>query len=102
VRQTTAAFRGRACGFAASAERTFAIGIAELQVAVDYHKSRDTFLRELKALRPEWLAFEFAARQRKAVEFTLTGAAVRQTGTSAPGGSAHGRARSLRPSLRAR
>lgn len=52
--------------------------IGQLQRVLDFKRSRDTFLRELRKLRPEWIDFELGERQRKAVEFRLTGAGVRQ------------------------
>lgn len=62
--------------------------VGQLQRVLDFTRSRDSFLRELKGLRPKWIEFELGARQRKAVEFRLTGAAVRTTG-DAPGAN-HG------------
>ena len=44
--------------------------------------SRDTFLRELKKIRPEGIDFDLKERQRKGVTFRLTGAAVRGTSTA--------------------
>ena len=57
--------------------------IGQLQRAVDDTRSRKTFLRELHKLRPQWIEFELGERQRKAVEFRLTGAPVRMTGDAA-------------------
>jgi hypothetical protein len=47
-----------------------------LMAAVDYQKSRDSFLRELRDLRPTWIDFELRERQRKGIEFRLPGAGV--------------------------
>jgi hypothetical protein len=51
--------------------------VDHLQRVLGFTKSRDTFIRELKRLRPEWVDFELRERQRKPVTFTLTGGAVR-------------------------
>jgi hypothetical protein len=56
--------------------------LAQIAAGVGWERSEDTLMRELKALRPEWIDFGSKPGQRAPYLIRLTGLAVEQEGDS--------------------